>query len=128
MRPDDVRLLDILESAEDIGKFLKFAPDEESFETNHLVRSAVLMQVLFIGEAAAKISEQIRHRYSEIPWSKLRGIRNFIAHEYFLVDWSIVWEAGLYEVPELVPQILQILRHEYPDVYLSWVHRDEIQS
>jgi uncharacterized protein with HEPN domain len=43
-----------------------------------------------IGEAAAQISEETRTRAPEIPWTKIVGLRNLIAHEYFRIDLEVV--------------------------------------
>lgn len=51
---------------------------------------AVLYNLVVIGEAAAQISDETRARASEIPWIKVVGLRNLIAHEYFRVDLEVI--------------------------------------
>jgi uncharacterized protein with HEPN domain len=51
---------------------------------------AVLYNLVVIGEAAAQISDETRSKAPEIPWSKIVGLRNLIAHEYFRVDLEII--------------------------------------
>lgn len=49
---------------------------------------AVLYNLVVIGEAAARISGETRARAPEIPWTRIVGLRNLIAHEYFASIWK----------------------------------------
>ena len=80
------------------------------------MQSAVLHQLYVIGEAAARVSSSLRERYSSIPWSAVRGFRNYIAHEYFSLDLYIVWQTATEDVPKLEGQIAEIIAAEFPDV------------
>jgi uncharacterized protein with HEPN domain len=51
---------------------------------------AVLYNLVVIGEAAAQISDETRSRAPEIPWTKIVGLRNLIAHEYFRIDLDVI--------------------------------------
>lgn len=51
---------------------------------------AVLYNLVVIGEAAAQISDETRARGPEIPWTKVVGLRNLIAHEYFRIDLEVI--------------------------------------
>jgi uncharacterized protein with HEPN domain len=50
----------------------------------------VLYNLVVIGEAAAQLSEETRAKAEEIPWTKVVGLRNLIAHEYFRVDLEVI--------------------------------------
>jgi uncharacterized protein with HEPN domain len=50
----------------------------------------VLYNLIVIGEAAAQLSEETRGAAEEIPWTKVVGLRNLIAHEYFRVDLDVI--------------------------------------
>lgn len=51
---------------------------------------AVLYNLVVIGEAAAQMSAETRARASEIPWTKIVGLRNLVAHEYFRIDLEVI--------------------------------------
>lgn len=51
---------------------------------------AVLYNLVVIGEATAQISDATRARAPEIPWTKIVGLRNLIAHEYFRIDLEVI--------------------------------------
>ena len=83
-RGEELRLQDILEAIDAIRGYLvegKLDP-----RTN----DAVLYNLVVIGEAAGQISDETRGAAPEIAWSKVVGLRNLIAHEYFRVDIEII--------------------------------------
>ena len=82
---------DILESIDKIRLYTKDV-DFEKFISNPMIIDAVVRNIEIIGEASSKIPEEIKNNFSEIPWNKLKGIRNRIVHDYFGVDVNIIWE------------------------------------
>ena len=68
MRRDDLSLNDIIEAADHIATFL-VQTDFEGFRQSELVRSAVVQKLAIIGEAAARISNELTGRYPQIPWT-----------------------------------------------------------
>ena len=81
--------------------------DAPGFQHNAMARDAVLRQLEIIGEAARHVSEAEREKYPRVDWPRIVGMRNRLIHEYFEVDWSIVWETVVSDFPllkkELVP-------------------------
>jgi uncharacterized protein with HEPN domain len=53
---------------------------------------AVVRNFEIIGEAANRIDSDFRDKYPEIEWNRIRGFRNRIVHDYFGIDYEIVWE------------------------------------
>ncbi len=66
------RCLEILDGV-DQAQFLSSVDKQESLELNFL----------YLGEAAARVSEEVKCAHEEIPWHKMTGLRNMLAHEYF---------------------------------------------
>ena len=83
--------------------------------SNVTPRAAVLHELTVIGEGAARLSEDFRTRHPEIPWTKIVAFRNFVVHEYFGLDWQIVWNTATDLVPVLRSQVSAILDSEFPD-------------
>lgn len=108
MRPERLYLIDIIEAADAIARFLADV-DEEMFMQDELRQSAVLQKVVVIGEAAARLPAELKSQYPEIPWPDIVAFRNIAVHEYFAVDWRIVWVTATQEVPDLRRQILLLL-------------------
>lgn len=101
-------LNDIIEAIEKIEKYTKDFSFED-FVKNDLVIDAVVRNLEIIGEAAKSIPEEIRLRYSDIPWSRIVGFRNIAIHGYFAVDLEIVWTVAKDRLQELKPQIKRML-------------------
>jgi uncharacterized protein with HEPN domain len=53
---------------------------------------AVVRSLEVMGEAANKLPEDVRDRYPEVSWQEIIGMRNRLIHEYFGVDFDIVWQ------------------------------------
>lgn len=109
MRRDDLYLADIVEAADSIAAFLASVKEAE-IAGNDLLRSAVLQKLSVIGEAAARVSTDLRNRHPAIPWSQIVAFRNMAVHAYFSVQWPIVWTTATQDVPSLKARIAEILR------------------
>jgi 7-cyano-7-deazaguanine synthase len=112
MRLESQYLDDVLLAADAIAKFTE-GIDFQGFTADELLRSAILHQLMIMGEASAHISPPLKQRYPAIPWVQIKGFRNIIGHEYFSVEWIDVWETATKEVPLLRAQIARIIRAEF---------------
>ena len=106
MRSDLERLLDISEAIEKIELYhLK-----KVIETDELAQYGLLHLLQTIGEAANHLSKNLRDKYTKIPWAEIVGLRNFVVHQYFQVDWEIISNIIQKELPVLKMQIKLILK------------------
>ena len=62
------------------------------FEQDSQALRVVLYSLAVIGEAVASTIVDLEATESDMPWRKIRGIRNVVIHEYFQVDLEIVWQ------------------------------------
>ncbi len=108
MRPERLYLTDIVEAADAIDRFLA-GIGEPMLMQDELRQSAVLQKLIVIGEAVSRLPLEFRKQYPEIPWPDIVAFRNIAVHEYFAVDWRIVWVTATQEVPELRRQIASLL-------------------
>lgn len=112
MRPEKLYLVDILEAADAIQRFLE-QMNEDSFLSDELRQSSVLHKLIVIGEAAARLPQDFQSEHAEIEWPDIIGFRNIAVHEYFAIMWEIVWETAITDVPKLRGQIFVILENEF---------------
>ena len=102
-------ITDIIDSVAEITEFIE-GLDYEMFSEDRKTTNAVIRSLEVIGEAAAKIDQDLRDRYPEIPWVRMAGMRNKLIHEYFGVDLEIVWEVCTAEIPPLKPSLKKMLK------------------
>lgn len=117
MPTEELYLQDIVKSINSVGRFLN-GVEEAKFLADEILQNAVLMKLVIIGEAAARLSSEIRERYSEVEWKSIIGFRNISVHAYFSVKWSIVWETATNDLEILRESIIKILKAEFPDFEL----------
>ena len=111
MRHENLYLNDIVEAADDIARFISgLAP--EDFQNSDLVRSAVVQKLPVIGEAVARLSNEIKERNPQVEWAQITGFRNVLIHAYFGIDWDIVWQAAKDKCPILRELVAEILAAE----------------
>ncbi|OQA40526.1 MAG: hypothetical protein BWY52_02850 [Chloroflexi bacterium ADurb.Bin325] len=115
MRDERLYLDDILEAAASIDRTLRGITEEEWVE-NEIYRDAVLYRLVIIGEAAARLSDELRNRHSDIVWRDIIGFRNFAVHHYFGLNLDVVWYTARHDVPLLALQIAQILRDDFNEL------------
>jgi uncharacterized protein with HEPN domain len=81
----------------------------ERFGCDPKTLKAVVWNLTMIGEAARHIPAEVELACPEIPWAKIRGMRNHIVHGYDVIDWEIVWVVVHEDLPPLVPILERIL-------------------
>lgn len=97
----------IHEAAQDACDFVEGMTLAE-FIADKRTNQAVVMNLIIIGEIAARIMDrhpEFARTHHQIPWQGMRGMRNRIAHGYFEIDLTIVWETLTQAVPELLRKL-----------------------
>ena len=83
--------------------------NEDRFLSNDLVRNASLMKLLVLGEYSQHIDEEIKNRFPEVQWQLMRAARNYFAHVYKGVEWLMVWETIVTDIPQLKSKFEHII-------------------
>ncbi|MHC4441686.1 MAG: HepT-like ribonuclease domain-containing protein [Planctomycetota bacterium] len=103
-KDDEIRLRHMLDSANEAVRFVKGRTRNDLNDDRMLVLSLVKC-IEIIGEAAARISPEIKTRYSNIPWSDIVGMRNRLIHAYFDIDLDRVWDTITDDLPPLIAEL-----------------------
>jgi len=82
------------------------------FKQSYMAVDAVVRNFEIIGEAAKNLPSEIKDKYPEIPWKKMYGLRNLISHEYFGIDYEMIWEIITSDLPQNLADIQEILKKE----------------
>ena len=101
MQRDLTILLDIVQAAQLILAF-KEGMNKAAFDTDLKTQSAVLHQLMVIGEAVKRLSPAFRESQMDIPWSAIAGMRDHVIHGYDIVDLEEVWKTAKVDVPSLL--------------------------
>ncbi|HEV2851562.1 MAG TPA: DUF86 domain-containing protein [Thermoanaerobaculia bacterium] len=85
-------------------QILEFIGDQdfESFYDDAKTQSAVVLQILILGEASKRLSPGFRDRHPEIPWSDIMRMRDKLIHHYEGMDPGEIWQAAKEDVPALL--------------------------
>ena len=108
MRPEKLYLTDILEAADAVGRFCAGVSLEDLLD-DEMRQAAILQKLIVIGEAAARLPDEFHKRHKTIPGVDIVGFRNIAVHEYFAINWDIVWSTATQDVPGLREQIATLL-------------------
>ena len=106
-RTDHCFIKDILECADRITRDITGVEYEEYLE-NSLIQRAVLFDITTIGVASRQLSNELKNRYSEVPWRDIICMRNRVAHGDFSINHEIVWRILTFEIPKILTQLKRI--------------------
>jgi len=107
----ELYLNDISESISAIEEYTRDIK-ESVFYSNRQVQDAVIRRLEIIGEAAKNIDDDFRNKYPEIPWRKIAGMRDIVAHEYFGVKLERIWDVVKEDLPRMKKQVASIIEEE----------------
>jgi uncharacterized protein with HEPN domain len=107
---DEAHVLDILKAAHLAIEFRGTA-DKEAFLADAKTQSAVLHQLLVIGEAVKRLSPEFREVHPGVPWKLIAGTRDKLIHFYEGVDLEEVWKMVTSDLPRLIRQIEPLAPH-----------------
>ncbi len=105
---DKIRIQHILDAIAEVEKYLS-GISYEDYLANSEKRFATVKQIEIIGEACNHISTEMKQAHSEIEWKAIAGFRNISIHEYFGVNFHIVWEIAKNDLPVLKEQFRKML-------------------
>lgn len=105
-----VTLLCLQEMAQSIAQILSYtkAVSFSEFVGNTMLCDAVQRQFEILGEATSHVPFSIQKKFKDIPWSMMYSLRNHIAHEYFDVDYEILWEIIQHDLPNDLENLKQM--------------------
>jgi len=104
MKQNNVYLKHILD---EINFLLKLTEnlDYDSFIENELLTRAFSRSFEIIGEAVKNLSSEFRKTHNDIEWKKISGMRDKIIHQYFSVDYELLWDVIKNKLPEIKEKI-----------------------
>lgn len=108
MAQDEASLLDIARAARLTQEFCR-GMTKGQFLKDLKTQSAVLHQLLILGEAVKRLSDDFRQRHTTVPWRLIAGMRDKLIHGYDSVDLNEVWKTASEDMPNLLNQLEPLL-------------------
>jgi uncharacterized protein with HEPN domain len=99
-RDPRLRLADIVEACGKIAHYIE-GFDATSFLQDAKTQDAVIRQFEIIGEGVKALPTAVTASEPSIPWTQIAGFRDVLAHSYFAVDSSVIWDAACHKAPAL---------------------------
>ena len=106
---DKERLEHMLAAAERVIRYTS-GKTFNDLKADDMMYYAVVKNIEIIGEAANLLSAEFTDAHPATPWKQVRGMRNYIVHEYFQIDDVVVWDVVTTDIPLLRQQIIEYLK------------------
>lgn len=101
LKPDSVRLRHMVDAANEAQSFVAGKSKAELLQDRKLAL-ALVKSIEIVGEAASKVSRDLRAKAPEIPWVDIVAMRNRLIHGYFDINLDVVWQTVTTELPPIV--------------------------
>lgn len=79
------------------------------FINNETLKRSFVRSLEIIGEAVKNLPDDFRRKYPQIEWKKLAGLRDVLIHQYFGINYELVWDIVKNKVPELKNKVESII-------------------
>jgi uncharacterized protein with HEPN domain len=83
-----------------------------AFVQDETLKRAYVRSIEVIGEAVKQLPDALRQKYSTVEWRSMAGMRDRLIHNYFGVDYDIVWDVVMNKIPALDVEVRKILAQE----------------
>lgn len=108
---DSARLEHIIVAINYIQEFIE-GKTQEDLEQNKILFFAVVKNIEIIGEAANKLTKELKMKYPEVDWNGMTGMRHVLVHDYYQINPRIAWITATKNIPEIKKQIQEIIEKE----------------
>jgi len=108
MIPDISRIEHMVDACEKIMRFTDVA--YEIYDSSDEKKAAVARYFEILGEAASRLSDELKAKYPEVPWRVATALRNALIHDYIKIEYSELWDTAKNDIPLMYPQLKGILQ------------------
>ena len=99
---------DILERIQRIESSIRHG--REAFDDSHVLRDAIILSFIVIGEAVKKLEPSLTQQHPDIPWQSIAGFRDILVHHYRRTRLELVWRTAQEDLPALKTAVTAMLK------------------
>ena len=104
---DKYHIQKIIEYCDIIDQLLdEYERDYTIFQSSLSFQLSISMSIIQIGEYVNRLSDEFKEKHKNIPWKKIKGMRNFTTHQYEHIEFEVIWHTITIEIPELKEKLL----------------------
>ena len=108
---DTVRIRHMLDYARETVALVQ-GRSRRDLDLDRVFSLALVRLLEIVGEAASRVSQEARLQYSRIPWWQVVNLRNRLIHGYYEVDFDILWQIVIQDLPPLIAELEKIVPAE----------------
>lgn len=105
----DVRLRHMLDHAKEAAAMAR-GRTRAHLDSDRQLNLALVRLLEIVGEAAGRMPAQERSHHPDIPWAEIVGLRNRLIHGYDSVDFDILWQIVIDDLPPLIAALEKALK------------------
>lgn len=109
MADDDLMFIGHMVDMARTAQRLVSGTSRSDLDTDEKLRLALVRALQVIGEAAWRVSDSFQQTHASLPWKKIAGFRHRVVHDYFDVDYDIVWRIATSEMQPLIDELAPLL-------------------
>lgn len=113
MIPDINRIEHMIDACEKIMRFTDVA--YSVYESSDEKKAAVARYFEILGEAANRLSDELKAKHPDVPWKVATALRNALIHDYIKIEYSELWDTAKNDIPQMYPQLKEILQELRPE-------------
>ena len=106
---DIIRLEHIIQAIERIKRYT-LGKRFDDLVKDDMMYYAVVKNIEIIGEAANLLTNEFKSEHPDTQWKLITGMRNYIVHEYYQVDNTVIWDVIQDDLPQLENQVTNYLK------------------
>jgi len=112
MRRDDIiRIHHMLDATREAISFAK-NKERKDLDNDRMLSLSIVKSIEIIGEAASKVTDETKNKYSNVPWANIIAMRNRLIHAYFDIDLDRVWDTIIDDLPPLTDILEKLISSE----------------
>ena len=108
MIPDISRIEHMIDACEKIMRFTDVT--FEAYDSSDEKKAAVARYFEILGEAAGRLSDELKNLHPEVPWKVATALRNALIHDYIKIEYLELWKTTKDDIPVMYPQLKAILQ------------------